>query len=84
MEQGLLSSCSVWASLGGRFSCFREQALGHAGFSSCSAQAQLPHGMWNPSGLGIEPVFPVLADKFLTTGPLGKSQDFLLILHYLN
>ena len=27
----------------------------------------------------MEPVFPALGDEILTTGPPGKSQDFLLI-----
>ena len=40
-EQGLLSSCSGWAS-----------QLG--GLSSCSTQAQLLHGVWNLPGPGIE------------------------------
>ena len=29
--------------------------------------------MWDLPGTGIEPVFPALADGFLTTGPPGKS-----------
>ena len=29
--------------------------------------------MWNRPGLGIEPVSPALAGRFLTTGPPGKS-----------
>ena len=28
--------------------------------------------MWNRPGLGIEPVSPALAGRFLTTGPPGK------------
>ena len=34
-------------------------------------------GMWDLPGPGIEPMSPALADRFLTTGPLGKS--FLII-----
>ena len=30
-------------------------------------------GMWDLPGLGIEPVSPVLAGRFFTTGPPGKS-----------
>ena len=30
--------------------------------------------MWNLPGPGLEPVSPALADRFLTTGPPGKSQ----------
>ena len=33
--------------------------------SSCSAQALLLHGMWDPPGPGMEPMCPVLAGKFL-------------------
>ena len=42
------------------------------GFSSCGAQAKLPCGMWDLPGPGVEPMSPVLAGGFLTTGPLGK------------
>ena len=31
-------------------------ALGHMGFSRCGARAQLPHGMRDLPGPGIEPV----------------------------
>ena len=48
-------------------------ALGCVGFSSCGAQALLVQGMWNLPGPGVEPVSPALPDRFLTTGPPGKS-----------
>ena len=48
-KRGLLSDCTGWASLCGGFSCRRALALGHMGFSSCSAWAQLPHSIWDPS-----------------------------------
>ena len=38
-DQGLHSSCSVWASHCGGFSCCRTWALGCTGFSSCGAWA---------------------------------------------
>ena len=38
-EQGLLSSCSVWASLCSDFSLCGAQALGHMSFSSCGTWA---------------------------------------------
>ena len=48
--------------------------------------AQLPCGMWNLPGPGIEPVSPALPGIFLTSGPPGKSRlcnfnvvDLLLI-----
>ena len=43
------------------------------GFSSCGTWA--PGGMWNLPRPGIEPMSPALAGRFLTTEPLGKSQD---------
>ena len=49
------------------------EALGHAGFSSCDAWAQLPCGMWNLPKAGIKLVLPALAGRFLPTGPPGKS-----------
>ena len=44
------------------------------GFSSCGAH-RLLHDMWDPPGPGVESVSPALAGGFLTTGPLGKSQE---------
>ena len=35
--------------------------------------------MWDLTGPGVEPVSPVLAERFLTIGPPGKSRNFLLI-----
>ena len=34
--------------------------------------------MWDPSRPGLEPVFPALAGRFLTTVPPGKSPRFIL------
>ena len=42
--------------------------------NSCSTGAQVPLGMWNLPGPGIESVSSALAGKFLTTGPPGRSQ----------
>ena len=67
-EQGLLSNCSVKASHCGGFSCCRAWVLGHTDFRSWGAWAQLPCSMWNLPRLGIKPMSPVLADRFLTTG----------------
>ena len=47
--------------------------------SSWSAQAQLPHDVWNFPRPRIEPVSLALANKFLTTGPPGKSQTRILL-----
>ena len=52
--------------------------FGHLGFSSCGAQAWMPHGMWNLPGPGIEPVSLAFAGGFLSTVPPGKSS-----LHFL-
>ena len=41
--------------------------------SSCGAQAQLPHGMWDLPGPGINPMDPAVAGGFLTTEQQGKS-----------
>ena len=35
--------------------------------------------MWDLPGLGIKPVSPALAGRFLTTGPPGKSWCFVLV-----
>ena len=40
--------------------------------SSCGAQAQLLHSMWDLPRPGLEPMSPALAGRFLTTGPPGK------------
>ena len=34
--------------------------------------------MWNLAGSGMEPMFPALADGFLSTVPLGKSKNVIL------
>ena len=39
-------------------------------------QAQLPLDMWSLPGLGIEPVSPALAGRFLSTVPPGESNLF--------
>ena len=59
-----LSRCSSWA-------------LQHR-LSSCGAQAQLLRGLWDLPGPGIQPVSPALAGGFLTTGPPGKSLQYIL------
>ena len=41
--------------------------------SSCGPSAQVPCGMWNPPGPGIELTSPALVGGFLTTGSPGKS-----------
>ena len=46
--------------------------------SSVGARAQVPHGMWNLPGPGIEPMSPALVGGFLTTGPPQKSVSTFL------
>ena len=72
-QWGLLSGCGAQASHCRRFSCCRTQALRACGLSSsslralqhglssCGSQTQLPLGVWNLPGPGIEPVSHTLA-----------------------
>ena len=46
-------------------------------FSGCGAWAQLPCGMWNPAGAGIEPMSSVFAGVFLTTREVHHLHYFL-------
>ena len=48
------------------------------GLSSCGAWAQLPWGMWDPPGPGVELVSCSLVGILPTTEPPGKSSRFLL------
>ena len=48
------------------------QALEHR-ICNCT-QAWLPHGMWDLSGSGFEPVSPALAGIFFITKPQGKPE----------
>ena len=54
-----------------RLSSYGSWALGHR-FNSCSAQAQLPHSMWDLSRPGIKPVSPASTGGFFTTEPSGR------------
>ena len=79
------SSCGTRSSHDDGFSRCGAQTREHADFSSCNwwapqhrlsscgTQAELLCGMWDLPGLGIEPVSPLLAGRFLTTGSPGKS-----------
>ena len=67
----LLSSCGLWASHGGGFSC-GAQALEFSGFRSCGARAQLLRGIWVLPRPGIEPMSPALAGGFFITELRGK------------
>ena len=50
------------------------RALEPVSFSSGGAWVPGFHSMWNLPRPKIEPKFPALAGRFLTTGPRGKSQ----------
>ena len=75
-ERGLLSSCGVWSSHCGGFSCCG------ARHSHAWASVVAAHGLGCPGACGIfpdtgiEPVSPALAGQFSTTGPSGKSRSF--------
>ena len=83
-KRGLLSSCGVRASHCSGFSCCRAQALGHAGFHSCSPWApehrlnscgtrvKLLCSMWDLSGSSIEPMSPALVVDSLPLSQQGQ------------
>ena len=66
-----------------RFSCCGAWALGCAG-CSCGARAWLLQGLAAPRceildpGPGIKPEFRILAGRFPTTRPPGKSQQIII------
>ena len=57
------SSLAVWA-----FSSCGEWGL----FSSSDMWASLSYDIWNLPKPGIEPIFPAMTGRFLTTGPSGN------------
>ena len=74
--------------MGHRLYGTRTSVVAMYGLSSCSSQAlehricnciqaQLPHGMWDLSGSGIEPVSPALAGRFFPLSHKG-SLNFLI------
>ena len=69
---GSVKGCSLWWLL-----LFWSTGFRHVGFSSC-AQDQLPCSTWKLPRPEIKPVSPVLAGRFLTTGPPGKSRTSVL------
>ena len=80
-EQGLLSSCSAWASHCGGFSCCGAQAVGYSGTWPLGSRAQAQSlwfmglvvcGTWDLPRPGIKPVSPAVPGRFFTTEPAGK------------
>ena len=72
--------CCGARALGMRASVVVAQGLSSCGsralecrLSSCGTQASLLHGMWDIPGIGLEPISPALAGRFLTTAQPGKS-----------
>ena len=81
------SRCRAWA-LGTQASVVVARGLSSCGLralehrlSSCGAQAQFLHGMWDIPGPGIESMSPALAGRFLTTAPPGKSLILLFTIY---
>ena len=68
------SSCGPRASHGSGFPCYGAQALGRSGFSSYGTGAQLPFGLWDLSGPGIELVSPALMRQILNHWTTRKVQ----------
>ena len=52
--------------------------------NSCGTWAQLPHGMWDLLGPGIEPVSPAFARGCSTTEPPGKPNYYFAALHSMH
>ena len=76
-EQGLLPSCSVWASYCRGFPCCGAQAPGCVGFSGSANGLSC---LWNLPRPGIKPVSPALAGGFLTTSHQGSPASSFLML----
>ena len=76
-KRGLLSSCGVRASHCSGFSCCRAQALGHAGFHSCSPWA--PEHRLNSCGTRVKLLCSMwtrvscIGGGFFTTEPTGTA-----------
>ena len=80
------ANSGAWDSHCGGSSCCRAWALPYPsrvlGLNSCGSRTELPRGIWDLPGPGIEPVSPALAHRVLTTGLPGKScwQVFFIFL----
>ena len=64
---------AVQASHCGGISCCRAQALGTQ--ASVLAAGLITPSMWNLPGLGVKPMSPALAGRFLSTVPQGSSPE---------
>ena len=72
VSSGPLSHCGMGLLIAVAF-LFVGCGSGYESLCSCDAQAQLLCSIWHLPRSGIEPMSPVLAGRFLTTGPPGKS-----------
>ena len=86
---GGFSCCGAWA-LGAQASVVVARGLSSCGsralerrLSSCSAWAQVLHGMWDLPGPGFKPMSPALAGGFSTTAPPGKPQETCFYFRFL-
>ena len=48
--------------------------------SNCGSRAQLLRGMWDLPRPGLEPVYPALAGRFLTSAPPGKPSRYIIFI----
>ena len=71
-QLGLLFVAAQASHCGG-FCCYKARTLKHR-LGSYGTWVQLPCGMWNLPGTGINPVSPAVADSLLATGPPVKSK----------
>ena len=71
-------SCAAPAPGRAGFSSWGSQALEHRP-SSCGSQAELPRGMWDLPGSGIEPVSPALAGRLFPTEPPGEPLTWIFV-----
>ena len=72
-KHGLEGTWTLVAAACGLSSC-SSQALDHR-LNSCSQQALLLHGMWDPFRSGIEPVSSALIGGVFTTEPPKEAQE---------
>ena len=75
---GATLCCGAWTShcCGAQDLVVRASVLATLRLSSCGSWALLLHSTWDLPGTGLEPVFPALAGRFLSTVPPQKSQVF--------
>lgn len=79
-REGLLSGCCSSTSHCGSFSLLQNMGSRVPKFQcSWGNNACQPHNLWDFPGPGIEPMFPGLASRLLTTGPPGSPRLLVLV-----